>query len=136
MIFELTEHDLDNVIKLGTELNYNFPNLYTYESLNLGVNKTFILKNNNTLIGFIHVQDLDDDVSIINVIVKKEFRHLGYGDKLIKYVIEKYINKRIILEVSNDNKSAINLYIKNNFAQIGIRKGYYDGIDAIVMERK
>lgn len=136
MIFELTEHDLDNVVKLGTELNYNFPNLYTYENLNLGVNKTFILKNNNTLIGFIHVQDLDDDVSIINVIVKKEFRHLGYGDKLIKYVIEKYINKRIILEVSNDNKSAINLYKKNNFAQIGIRKGYYDGIDAIVMERK
>ena len=136
MIFELTEHDLDNVVKLGTELNYNFPNLYTYESLNLGVNKTFILKNNNTLIGFIHVQDLDDDVSIINIIVKKEFRHLGYGDKLIKYVIEKYINKRIILEVSNDNKSAINLYKKNNFAQIGIRKGYYDGIDAIVMERK
>ena len=35
-----------------------------------------------------------------------------------------------------DNKEAIGLYKKFDFVEISIRKGYYKGIDGILMERK
>ena len=44
--------------------------------------------------------------------------------------------KNITLEVKKDNKSAISLYLKNGFKKTAIRKGYYKGIDGILMERK
>ena len=43
----------------------------------------------------------------------------------------------IILEVRKSNFSAINLYLKFGFSELGIReKYYYDGEDAIVMKKE
>ena len=41
----------------------------------------------------------------------------------------------ITLEVSKENKAAIELYKKFNFNEVAIRKGYYNGVDGILMER-
>ena len=46
------------------------------------------------------------------------------------------MDKDITLEVREDNEPAIRLYLKNNFNKTAIRKGYYKGIDGILMERK
>ena len=45
-------------------------------------------------------------------------------------------NKSITLEVNKNNIPALNLYKKFNFNEVAIRKGYYNGIDGILMERK
>ena len=45
------------------------------------------------------------------------------------------VDKNITLEVKIDNNAAINLYKKYNFVEKAIRKGYYNGIDGILMER-
>ena len=43
--------------------------------------------------------------------------------------------KVIHLEVNQNNKSAIKLYEKFNFKQVGLRKNYYNGTeDAILMD--
>ena len=46
---------------------------------------------------------------------------------------------RIYLEVAENNTSAINLYYKNAFKKIGVRKNYYKFInnkkDAIILEK-
>jgi ribosomal protein S18 acetylase RimI-like enzyme len=39
--------------------------------------------------------------------------------------VKKLDVKKIFLEVSVQNKEAINFYLKNGFQKIGIRKGYY-----------
>ena len=49
-------------------------------------------------------------------------------------LIEK-LQKNITLEVKQTNASAIHLYEKNGFKKVAIRKGYYNGIDGILMER-
>ena len=46
------------------------------------------------------------------------------------------VEKDITLEVKMDNFPAISLYEKNGFERKAIRKGYYNGIDGILMERK
>jgi ribosomal-protein-alanine N-acetyltransferase len=42
------------------------------------------------------------------------------------------------LEVRVDNQAAQSLYVREGFAQVGVRPGYYDGgrVDAVVMRRE
>lgn len=136
MIIEFDRKYLFDIYKLGTLLNRDYSRLYDEESLNNGVNKTFLCVDDNKLIGFIHIQDLIDEIDIINIIISEENRRKGYASKLIEYVINYANNKKIILEVSDQNINAINLYKKYNFIEINKRKGYYNGIDAIIMEKK
>ena len=136
MIKELDINNVDKVINLGLKLNTNYSNLYDYESLNSGVNKTYIILDNNNVIGFIHIQDLIDEVDIIDIVIDEEYRRKGYGKSLINYIFDFYKDKKVILEVSADNEAAVNLYKSLDFNVINIRKGYYNGKDALVMEKK
>ena len=136
MIKELDINNVDRVIYLGLKLNTNYSNLYDYESLNSGVNKTYIILDNNNIIGFIHIQDLIDEIDIIDIVIDEEYRRKGYGKSLINYIFDLYKDKKVILEVSVDNEAAVNLYKSLNFNVINVRKGYYNGIDALVMEKK
>lgn len=136
MIIEFDRKYLYDVYKLGELLNRDYTRLYDEESLNNNVNKTFLCIEGNDLIGFVHIQDLIDEIDIVNIVINEENRRKGYASKLIDYVISYANGKKIILEVSDQNISAINLYKKYNFVEINRRKGYYNGIDAIIMEKK
>ena len=70
-------------------------------------------------------------------VITKE-RRKGIGDKLLKYLIEKYQDtdiKNITLEVKEDNIVAINLYKKYGFKKVSTREKYYDGINGLLMEK-
>lgn len=136
MIIDFDKKYLYDVYKLGSLLNRDYSRLYDEESLNNGVNKTFLYVLNDELIGFIHIQDLIDEIDVINIVIGEENRRKGYASKLIEHVINYAQDKKIILEVSDQNTSALNLYKKYNFIEINRRKGYYNGIDAIIMEKK
>jgi len=136
MIEKLTIDSVECVKRLGLKLNANFDNLYDYSSLNEGVNSTHVLIVDKKIIGFIHIQQLIDEVDIIDVVVDEEYRRKGYGQRLVEFVIHSNPGKRIILEVSVNNKAAIGLYNKLGFRKMNTRRGYYNGVDAIVMERK
>ena len=136
MIIDFDKKYLYDVYKLGSLLNRDYSRLYDDESLNNGVNKTFLYVLNDELIGFIHIQDLIDEIDVINIVINEENRRKGYASKLIEHVINYAKDKKIILEVSDQNTSALNLYKKYNFIEINRRKGYYNGIDAIIMEKK
>ena len=136
MIIDFDKKYLYDVYKLGSLLNRDYSRLYDEESLNNGVNKTFLYFLNDELIGFIHIQDLIDEIDVINIVINEENRRKGYASKLIEHVINYAKDKKIILEVSEQNTSALNLYKKYNFIEVNRRKGYYNGIDAIIMEKK
>ena len=136
MIIEFDKKYLFDIYKLGSLLNHNYSQLYDEKSLDCDVNKTFLYVINDKLIGFIHIQDLIDEIDIINIVIDNDYRRKGYASKLIEYVISYANSKKIILEVSENNINAINLYKKYNFNEINRRKGYYNGVDAITMEKK
>ena len=101
-------------------------------------NNSFYLvaKNKNEIVGFIGIIKNVDFVEILNIVVKKDFRNKGIGNKLLQKIIEvvKEIKmQEIYLEVNEKNKNAIKLYEKNNFEKIGIRKKYYNGIDSAIL---
>ena len=73
----------------------------------------------------------------MNLVVKKSARNLGIGSLLLKHLfseLEKQKITTIHLEVASNNSTAIHLYQKFGFAQVGIRKGYYKQADAILMK--
>ena len=107
MISLMVEDDLQNVLDLGLTIHSNFTNIYDFESLNEGVNKTYVIKDNDILVGFIHIQVLVDETDIIDIVINSNYRRKGYGSKLLNYVFDTYNDKKFILDVSSENKNAL-----------------------------
>jgi len=64
----------------------------------------------------------------------------GTGTALLQALLDEAANRhcqQIFLEVREDNQRARSLYIRHGFAEIGVRRGYYQpaGVDAIVMRK-
>ncbi len=128
MIYEL--NDLN-------ELNNSFiSKKYMEEELkNNPFGKVLILKENNEIIGYIYYSDIYERAEINQFEINSIHRNCGKGNILLKELINK-LQKDITLEVKEDNTPAIKVYEKNGFVKTAIRKGYYNGVDGILMERK
>ena len=134
MIREITIEDKDRYYKLGSILNSNFIKLFALErEIAKDSSSILVYVDDNIVQGFIEIDILPDFIDIINIVVDPNNRKKGIGTQLINYISTNYLNKPINLEVSKENLVAINFYNKLGFKEIGIRKNYYEGIDAIRM---
>lgn len=79
---------------------------------------------NGEVCGFVTANAVLDEISIYNIAVKEGFRRLGIAWALISE-LEKSEPYRIDLEVRESNASAIALYEKCGFEQVGMRKNFY-----------
>lgn len=139
---KMTLDDLDCIRNI---LISDFDNFWNYDILRQELecsNSHFVIakNDNNEIVGFAGLKVIVDEADIMNIVVKKSFRHNGIGsmllENLISYSKDKNL-KTITLEVNEHNLSAIRLYDKFNFNHIGIRKKYYNGeSDAIIMSKK
>lgn len=94
---------------------------------------------NNKILGYIAYLDIYDRFEISNIYVLREFRGNGIASKMLQFVIDEGLNKKInniTLEVNSKNTSAIALYHKYGFKEVAIRSGYYSGTDGILMEKE
>ena len=121
--------------------NMNFPNdnFLTKEEVSTELENNpygnyLILIEEDKITGYIYYSDIYERAEINQFEVKTTHRNCGKGNELLKHLIEK-LQKNITLEVKQTNASAIHLYEKNGFKKVAIRKGYYNGIDGILMER-
>ena len=93
---------------------------------------------NASLVGFILINTILDEIHILKFGVLPEFRHIGLGKKLISTVLDLYkdeTEKYVWLEVRKSNNIAISLYTSQGFEIKGVRKKYYadNDEDAYVM---
>lgn len=76
---------------------------------------------------------------IMNIAVLPCYRRKGIANGLLCAMFDIANNnncENITLEVASDNISAISLYEKCGFACVGKRNGFYNGKDALIMEKK
>lgn len=101
--------------------------------------KYFIYEEKSNIIGVVNYYDLYERFELSYIEVLEEYRNKKIGslliENLIKIAEEKKV-KNITLEVNINNEYAIKLYNKYGFNVVAIRKGYYDGVDGYLMERK
>lgn len=130
MIIELTKDNIDLLNKTFINKEYMMN-----EFENNPFIKVLLLIENNKIIGYLYYSDIYDRAEINQIEIDSIHRNCGKGQMLLEHMINT-VDKSITLEVREDNIPAIKLYEKNGFIKKAKRKGYYNGIDGFLMERK
>lgn len=89
--------------------------------------------------GFIVWRQTLDEAEIITIGVAPDARGGGIASAMLGLMERDVKNnggKKIFLEVAENNAPARALYANNGYNEIGRRPKYYDGVDAILMEKK
>ena len=113
------EDELNGNIFIEQEIIRNLNSKYFYSHLCL---------TNNLVSGFIIAQRVLNIFEIYSLFVAPDSRRVGIAMTLLNDLIrmcKKQRIEKIILEVMEINKAAINLYLKNNFEIYSERKNYY-----------
>lgn len=88
-------------------------------------------------LGFAEMRCVAGEAQIYNIAVAPEARGRGVGESLLRHLIEKAEARgcdTVNLEVRAGNDAAMGLYKKLGFEEVGRRKKYYNGEDAILMD--
>ena len=139
-IYQATLDDIDKVLEIEQE-SFIVPwsrNAFIQE-LNNKNSYFFVTKINNLVVGYVILWHYNNEMTICNLAVKKEYRNQGIGKQLLNYAIEIAKNKnvsQIFLEVRTKNIIAKKLYESFGFKPIAIRKKYYRDNDAIIMVKE
>ncbi|MDT4971563.1 MAG: [ribosomal protein S18]-alanine N-acetyltransferase [Pseudonocardiales bacterium] len=93
------------------------------------------------LLGWAGVMVIADSAEILTVGVVPSARRRGIARQLLDGLLAEARRRGAVeafLEVRVDNQAAQSLYVREGFAQVGVRPGYYDGgrVDAVVMRRE
>lgn len=94
-----------------------------------------------SLLGYVGSQACFEDADILNVCVSPAARRRGIAEALMQELEVQLVPKgveKITLEVRASNEPAIRLYEKLGYAQVGVRKGYYEKPreDALILQKK
>lgn len=86
----------------------------------------FVAKENNEIIGYGGIWQVQDEGQITNIAVHPDARKKGIASAILEKLIgEAKSSERIVLEVRESNIAAICLYEKFGFKNCGIRKNFY-----------
>ena len=139
MIIELEKNNI-RVIK---DLEAKFKEIFKISILddlkNNPYTKYLVYLKDEEVVGFLNYYLIYDRIEIVNFNVLEEFQNKHIGSLLLERLID--ISKdnnllNITLEVREDNKKAIYLYTKYGFKKVSTRKNYYNGINALLMEKE
>lgn len=146
MIFlEATKEDFEEVLEIENEC---FIDPYSRESLEYEfdenpLNKIIVCKDDNKVVGFIDFMITFNSATISQIAVKNEYRKNGIATKLLSEMEKCFPNdiedivENVTLEVRESNQAAINLYKKNGYEEMVIKKHYYsNGENAIYMVKR
>ena len=91
--------------------------------------------------GYIGSQTVMDESDMMNVAVHPDFRRRGIAEALVNELVARLKSREsrsLTLEVRASNLSAITLYEKLGFSQIGRRKNYYRNPreDALILRKE
>lgn len=96
--------------------------------------RVFVYLVDNKIIGYIYYSVIYDRIELNQLEVLFEYRNKRVATILMERLLEEALDTT--LEVRIDNEIAIKLYKKFGFEKVAIRKGYYNGVDGILMERR
>ncbi len=130
---EATLQDVDNLVALEQRcFDYSRMGARSFKRLLVAPSAhIYVCEQNNTLIGYylLLTRKNSQRWRLYSIATAPEARGTGLGRALLEHAIEvARVNAAISLglEVKTDNKTAIRLYEKLDFAVIDLLPGYYD----------
>ena len=119
--------DLPDVLRIEQQ-NYEFPwDEEIFKDCFRANYDLRVCEELDRILGYCIVSVGAGEAHILNISVDPAERRQGIGQKMLEYLIEQLQGKAetLFLEVRPSNTSAIALYKKIGFNEIGIRKDYY-----------
>ena len=130
--FELFVHDAWSAAQINSLLAQPFNHIiYATDELN------------QRLVGYCFYSHIFEDSEILRIGTCLDYQQQGIASQLLTamaQICQVAGAERVLLEVREDNHTAIAFYQKHGFEQIAIRKNYYDNHDttkthALIMQR-
>ena len=86
-----------------------------------------VMEDTQAIIGFSIWNIAAEEAQLLNISIDPVYQRRGYGQQLLESVIQSTRSQavKLFLEVRNSNQTALNLYYKLGFEEIGRRKNYY-----------
>lgn len=149
VVRQMTFNDIPTIAQIELEVHSHpwtegmFKDCFGADNaFHLGYNGFVLLTSK--IIGYLIIQTILDECHILTIGVKKDGQHKGYATQLFnRWLNSEHLCRRILLEVSESNQPAINLYQKLGFCCISQRKNYYVSSDkkglssnALIFEKK
>ena len=99
-------------------------------------NRRYFVAEEDGIAGYAGLMMIERDAHVTNIAVIPEYRRRGVATKLMLEVVEAALSagaQHLTLEVRMSNTDAQALYRRFGLAPVGVRRGYYDGEDALIM---
>lgn len=109
--------------------------------LNNRLSLWLVALDGDKVVGYVGSQTVLGETDMMNIAVAPEYRKQGIGENLVLLLIDK-LNQQgshsLMLEVRPSNASAISLYEKLGFAEVGRRRNYYSNPkeDALILRKE
>ena len=139
-IVPMTVEHLDRVVALEKTLFPDGPwtrEMFRQELEDHFISRPSVALAGEELVGYMATWFLRDEVHLLNIGVARPHQRLGYGRKMVEYLIERTLagpQSLITLEVRAGNGAARSLYESLGFREVALRRKYYEsGEDAVVM---
>jgi [ribosomal protein S18]-alanine N-acetyltransferase len=106
-----------------------------------GKSRMYLVAEDEQLIGYAGMLFTGGpEADVLTLAVNPRRWGRGTGTALLEALLDEAAERhcqQIFLEVREDNPRARSLYLRHGFAEIGVRRGYYQpaGVDAIVMRK-
>ena len=109
--------------------------------LNNPLSLWLVAVDGENLAGYVGSQSVMGEADMMNLAVSPLYRRQGVGEHLVKALVQRLRENAVsclTLEVRASNDSAIHLYDKLGFVQVGRRPGYYSNPkeDALILRKE
>ena len=134
MIEVMKKSDLDEIVEIEKEA-FTRPwtkDYFIHEIDENEFSELYVYRVDDQIIGYADLWYMFENCDLSKIAIRKDCRHQGYGDKLLKEAMEiarKKDAEFMHLEVNVNNSDAIRLYQRNDFQVVRTREKYYDNRD-------
>jgi [ribosomal protein S18]-alanine N-acetyltransferase len=142
---EMTEADMPAIMALEQELfpeDAWTPQMFAAELAQPASRRLYLVaEEGDALIGYSGMMFTGGpEADVVTMAVAPACWGRGIGTALLTALVAEAGRRgcaEVLLEVREDNPRARQLYLRHGFAEIGIRRGYYQpsGVDAVVMRK-
>lgn len=138
LIREMKEADIPSVMLIDESA---FGKPWSEKSFREEIEKDYshyiVAEKDGAPVGYAGIWCIYETAELIRIATAADFLRCGIADMMMNVLFELAEGaecERMMLEVRESNFGAKKLYLKHGFSEISVRKGYYDGENAIIME--
>ncbi len=142
---EMTKADMGGILALERELfpeDAWTPEMFAAELAKSASRRLYLVAEEGTaLVGYAGMMFTGgSQADVVTLAVTPARWGEGTGTALLTTLVDEATKRgyeEVLLEVREDNPRARQLYLRHGFAEVGIRRGYYQpsGVDAVVMRK-